>query len=420
MACSAGALAVLLLVGTLGLTRHAATFGAVSYAENTDTPPIDFARDIRPILSESCFVCHGPDPSSREASLRLDLPEGLFAARDEDSTAPVIPGDRDASELWRRIVEANPDDHMPPPDSGKALTPEQIDTIGRWIDAGAPWKGHWSFAPVLARTPPAVQDTAWPNNDIDNFVLARLESEGLTPSPRADRPTLLRRVSLDLIGLPPTPEEVEAFVADSAPDAFERVVDRLLASPRFGERWARVWLDQARYADTKGYEADRTRTIWPYRDWVVRAFNSDMPFDEFTIAQLAGDLLPEPTDDDLLATAFHRNTMNNDEGGTDDEEFRVAAVKDRVATTFQVFTGLTMTCAECHTHKYDPITQTEYYEAFAFFDQTADADRNDESPTRAFGTQDQQAALAALRAELASLEARIADAHGNVVHDLLA
>ncbi len=409
-AAAAGATAALLLSGTLGLARHAAAFRMAHSAERTDPPPIDFARDIRPILSENCFLCHGPDPSSREASLRLDIPEGLFTARDEDSTAPVIPGNRNASPLWQRIVETNPDDHMPPPDTGKALTSEQIDTIGRWIDAGAEWSAHWAFEPVLAHTPPAVQHESWPNNDIDRFVLARLESEGLTPAPRADRPTLIRRVTLDLIGLPPTPEEVEAFLADTSPDAFERVVDRLLASPRFGERWARVWLDQARYADTKGYEADRTRTIWPYRDWVVRAFNSDMPFDQFTIVQLAGDLLPEPTEDDLLATAFHRNTMNNDEGGTDDEEFRVAAVKDRVATTFQVFTGLTMSCAECHTHKYDPITQTEYYEAFAFFDQTADADRNDEAPTRAFGTQDQKAALEALRAEIASLETRIADA----------
>lgn len=399
-------MAAVLAVGALGLTRRAAP----PPLDAAGLSPIDFARDIRPILSENCFLCHGPDPSSREASLRLDIPEGLFEARDEDSTAPIIPGDRNASELWRRIVEANPDDHMPPPDSGKALTPEQVDTIGRWIDAGAAWTGHWAFEPVLDHTPPEVQNRAWPNNDIDRFVLARLESEGLTPAPRADRPTLLRRVSLDLTGLPPTPEEVEAFLADTSPDAYERVVDRLLASPGFGERWARVWLDQARYADTKGYEADRARTVWPYRDWVIRAFNDDMPFDRFTIAQLAGDLLPEPSEDDLLATAFHRNTMNNDEGGTDDEEFRVAAVKDRVATTFQVFTGLTMGCAECHTHKYDPITQTEYYEAFAFFDQTADADRNDEAPTHPFGTQDQQAALEALRAEMASLESRIADA----------
>lgn len=403
-ALAAGVVGIAALLGTLGLTRHARPVSI------SDAPAVDFARDIRPILSNNCFLCHGPDPSSREASLRLDTREGLFTARNEKSDAPVVPGDRAASPLWQRITTTSADDHMPPLDSGKSLTPAQLNTIGRWIDAGAPWKNHWSFEPPLEHTPPAVQDESWPASDIDRFVLARLESEGLTPSPRADRPTLLRRVSLDLTGLPPTPEEVEAFVTDNAPDAFERVVDRLLASPRFGERWARVWLDQARYADTKGYEADRSRTIWPYRDWVIRAFNDDMPFDEFAIKQLAGDLLPDATDDDLLATAFHRNTMNNDEGGTDDEEYRVAAVKDRVATTFQVFSGLTMACAECHTHKYDPLTQTEYYEAFAFFNQSADADRPDESPTHAFGTQDQQARLDALRAEAAALESRLESA----------
>lgn len=382
----------------------------VGPADGADAQAVDFARDVRPILSNNCFLCHGPDPSSREASLRLDTPEGLFHARNDKALPPVVPGDRGASPLWQRITSADPDAHMPPLESGKTLTPEQLDTIGRWIDAGAAWKNHWSFEPVLNHAPPVVWDESWPASDIDRFVLARLESEGLSPSPRADRPTLIRRVTLDLTGLPPTPDEVAAFVSDDAPDAFERVVDRLLASPRFGERWARVWLDQARYADTRGYEADRSRTIWPYRDWVIRAFNSDMPFDEFAVRQLAGDLLPDATDDDLLATAFHRNTMNNDEGGTDDEEFRVAAVKDRVSTTFQVFTGLTMACAECHTHKYDPITQAEYYEAFAFFNQSADTDTPDESPTHSFGTAAQQAELDALRAEIDSLEARLTEA----------
>ena len=369
---------------------------------------IDFARDIRPILSNNCYKCHGPDPSSREAELRLDIPEGLHAALDGGGT-PVAPGDRDASEVWRRITTADPDDHMPPPDSGKRLTPEQIALLGRWIDAGAPWGNHWSFEPILRHTPPEVRDEGWCANDIDRFVLARLESEGLSPSPRADRATLIRRVTLDLTGLPPTPEQVGVFLADDSPDAYERLVDSLLASPGFGERWARVWLDLARYADTKGYEADRGRIIWPYRDWVIRAFNDDMPFDEFTIRQLAGDLVPSATDDDILATAFHRNTMNNDEGGTDDEEFRVAAVKDRVATTFSVWNGLTIGCAECHTHKYDPITQTEYYRVYAFFNQTADADRMDESPTRAFGSDEQRSQLGAVTDEIGALEARIAE-----------
>lgn len=368
--------------------------------------PVDFATDIRPILSNNCYLCHGPDPSSREADLRLDTPEGLRAMLDAGMPS-VTPGDRDASALWHRVTTDDPDDHMPPPDSGESLTPEQIDALGRWIDAGAPWKNHWSFDPVLRHPLPDVGDGAWCENGIDRFVLARLESEGLSPSAPADRHTLIRRVTLDLTGLPPTLEEVDAFLADGSPDAYDKLVDRLLASPRFGERWARVWLDLARYADTKGYEADRGRTIWPYRDWVIRAFNDDMPFDEFTVRQLAGDLLPDATDDDILATAFHRNTMNNDEGGTDDEEYRVAAVKDRVVTTFSVWNGLTMNCAECHTHKYDPITQTEYYELFAFFNQTADADRPDESPTRAFGSAEQTAQLAEIESEIAGLASQI-------------
>ncbi|MCC7388015.1 MAG: DUF1553 domain-containing protein [Phycisphaerales bacterium] len=371
-----------------------------------DARAIDFSRDIRPILSNNCYLCHGPDPSSRKADLRLDTPAGLHATLDNGGT-PVTPGDRDASELWRRITAADPDDHMPPPDSGKHLTPEQIDLLGRWIDAGAPWKDHWSFEPILRHPLPDVQDEAWCRSDLDRFVLARIESEGLTPSPRADKHTLIRRVTLDLTGLPPTPEETDAFLADNAPDAYERLVDRLLASARYGERWARVWLDLARYADTKGYEKDAGRTIWPYRDWVIRALNDDMPFDQFTIKQLAGDLLPNPTDDDILATAFHRNTMNNDEGGTDDEEFRTAAVKDRLTTTFSVWNGLTMTCAECHTHKYDPITQTEYYQALAFFNQTADADRPDEEPTHPFGAAEQQARLAEIESEISDLKSQI-------------
>ena len=371
-----------------------------------EAPPIDFATDIRPILSNNCYLCHGPDPSSRKADLRLDTPEGLQAILDR-GIPPVTPGDRDASELWRRVTTDDPDDQMPPPDSGKALTADQIDMLRRWIDAGAPWKNHWSFEPILRHPLPDVQNEAWCENDLDRFILARLESEGLTPSPRADKHTLIRRVTLDLTGLPPTPEEVDSFLADDSPNAYDRLVDRLLASPAFGERWARVWLDLARYADTKGYEKDAGRIIWPYRDWVIRAFNDDMPFDEFTIKQLAGDLLPNPTDDDILATAFHRNTMNNDEGGTDDEEFRVAAVKDRVTTTFSVWNGLTMNCAECHTHKYDPITQTEYYEAFAFFNQTADADRPDEAPTRPFGSVEQTVQLAEIDSEVSDLKSQI-------------
>ncbi|MBK7406152.1 MAG: PSD1 domain-containing protein [Phycisphaerales bacterium] len=392
----AGVLLTGVAVGARGPRPEAAAAGSSG----------DLARDVRPILSNTCFKCHGPDPSARKAELRLDTAAGLVSAA-ESGKAPIAPGDRGASELWRRITTDDPEDRMPPPDSGRFLTPEQIATIGAWIDSGAKWKNHWSFEPVLRHPLPEVSDPAWCRNEIDRFVLARLDSEGLEHSPEADRATLIRRVSLDLIGLPPTPEEVDAFLADTAPGAYERVVDRLLASEHYGERWARVWLDLARYADTKGYEKDAGRTMWPYRDWVIRALNADMPFDRFTIDQLAGDLVPNPTDDELLATAFHRNTMTNDEGGTDNEEFRVAAVKDRVSTTMSVWTGLTMNCAECHTHKYDPLTQTEYYKMFAFFDQSQDADREDDAPTHAFGSLEQTARLAAIDAETAGLGRQI-------------
>ena len=396
-------------LGALALAAALGAWGsAVPPAANPGAEQIDFSRDVRPILSNSCFKCHGPDSGARKAGLRLDTAAGLNGAGDSGERA-VTPGDRGASEFWRRITATDPDDHMPPPDSGKVLTPEQVETLGRWIDAGAPWKNHWSFEPVLRHPLPEVSDPAWCRSEIDRFVLARLDSEGLHHSPEADRATLIRRVSLDLTGLPPTPEEVDAFLADGAPDAYERVVDRLLSSDRYGERWARVWLDLARYADTKGYEKDAGRTMWPYRDWVIRAFNADMPFDQFTIDQIAGDLLPGPTEDDLLATAFHRNTMTNDEGGTDNEEFRVAAVKDRVGTTMSVWTGLTMNCAECHTHKYDPLTQTEYYQMFAFFNQSRDADREDDAPTHAFGSVEQTRRLGEIRAERAGLAERIED-----------
>jgi len=369
---------------------------------------VDFAREIRPILSDNCFKCHGPDPGTREAGLRLDTSDG-WTAGGESGRPALMPGDPDASELVRRIDSSDPDERMPPPESGKQLTEAQREALRRWVEAGAPWARHWSFEPPFRPALPDVSDPAWCVNEIDRFVLARLESEGLRPSPEADRATLIRRVTLDLTGLPPTPGEVEAFVSDDSFGSYERVVDRLLASPRFGERWARVWLDLARYADTKGYEKDARRTMWPYRDWVIRALNEDMPFDEFTIKQLAGDLLPNPTDDDILATAFHRNTMTNDEGGTDDEEFRVAAVKDRVNTTMSVWSGLTAACAECHTHKYDPLTQTEYYRLYAFFNQTRDADRDDEAPTRGFAPAEEHERLDEIREHIASIEAQIAD-----------
>ncbi len=335
---------------------------------------VDFGRQIRPILSKNCFACHGPDESARQANMHLDTRDAATGA--SGSYAAIVPGDSASSRMVIRITSA--DTPMPP--MGARLTADEIELIKTWIDEGAAYDTYWAFEAPVRPELPEVKNTQWARNEIDRFVLARLEKEGLRPSPEADRYTLIRRVYLDLIGLPPTPEQVEAFVHDSSPDAYEKVVDGLFASPQYGERWARVWLDLARYADSKGYEADRLRTIWPYRDWVIRALNNDMRFDRFSVAQLAGDLLPVFSEDNLIATGFHRNTMTNDEGGTDDEEYRDLAIKDRVATTGQVWMGLTWGCAQCHNHKYDPISQKEFYQLYAFFNQTADSDSFEDTP----------------------------------------
>jgi hypothetical protein len=335
---------------------------------------VDYGREIRPILSKNCYACHGPDASSRQANMHLDTRRA--ATGEDGSHQAIIPGDSANSRVVVRIT--HPDLPMPP--SGGRLSAEEIALIKRWIDEGAHYDTHWAFEAPLRPELPEVKDTAWPRNEIDRFVLARLENEGLKPSPEAGRRILIRRVYLDLTGLPPSPGQVEAFVNDASPDAYENVVDELLASPHYGERWARVWLDLARYADSKGYEADRLRSIWPYRDWVIRALNDNMPFDRFTIEQLAGDLLPVFGQESLIATGFHRNTMTNDEGGTDDEEFRDLAIKDRVATTGQVWMGLTWGCAQCHSHKYDPLSHQEFYQLYAFFNQTADADKFEDTP----------------------------------------
>ncbi len=332
------------------------------------TPP-DFSREVRPILSSHCFKCHGQDAGSRKGNLRLDSREAALREGKSGATA-VVPGNAAASELVKRLLTTDEDEVMPPPSAKHPLTAAQKDILQRWVAAGAPYVEHWAFAAPQPTTPPTVQQTAWPQGSIDQFVLARLEKEGLSPSPEADRATLLRRVSLDLIGLPPTVEEAEAFINDASPAAYEALVDRLLASPRYGERWARRWLDLARYADTNGYEKDRPRSMWPWRDWVIRALNADMPYDQFTIAQLAGDMLPQATEDHLVATGFHRNTMLNEEGGIDPLEFRYHAMTDRVATTGSTWLGLTVGCAQCHTHKYDPIQHTEYFGMMAFLNNT--------------------------------------------------
>jgi len=336
---------------------------------------VDFQRDIRPLLAKRCFACHGPDANSRKANLRLDTREGATGMG--GGLTGIVPGSSAQSRVVARISHLT----RPMPPEGERLTSAQIEMIKKWIDAGALYRNHWSFDRPVRPDPPAVRHRGWLRNAIDHFVLAKLEQQRLNPSREADRRTLARRLSLDLIGLPPSPELVREFAADNHPDAYERLVDRLLAMPQYGERWARVWLDLARYADTQGYERDFRRSVWPYRDWLIRAFNANMPFDQFTIQQLAGDLLPSPSQDDLIATGFHRNTMTNSEAGSDDEEYRGLAVKDRVAVTGQVWMGLTWGCAQCHTHKYDPISHTEFYQLYAFLNQTEDADRYDDAPS---------------------------------------
>ncbi len=342
---------------------------------------VDFNRDVRPILAKNCFACHGQDEARRAKKLRLDVREAAIKPL-EDGDAAIVPGDVDSSELIERITTDDESLRMPPRKTGHRLTPAEVDTLKSWIGQGADYARHWALIPPTAQPLPPVRDGSWPRNGIDRWILARLESEGLKPSTEADPYTLLRRVSLDLRGLPPSPAEVERFINDRQPGAYERAVDRFLDDPAYGERWARMWLDLARYADSAGYGSDPLRPdIWPYRDWVIAAFNRNLPYDRFTLLQIAGDLAEHPSLDDRIATAFHRNTMTNTEGGTDDEEFRVVAIKDRVDTTMQVWMGLTAGCAKCHSHKFDPITQEEYYRLYAIFNQTADADRGDESPT---------------------------------------
>ncbi|MFN9721110.1 MAG: DUF1549 domain-containing protein, partial [Planctomycetota bacterium] len=337
----------------------------------------DFAREVRPILSKACFHCHGPDTETREADLRLDRPDGLFI--ESDGRTVVHRGHADQSELVRRIVSSDPDVVMPPADSGKSLTEQQKRVLVDWINAGAEWKEHWAFQPPVRPQVPEIlsESASWSRNEVDRFLLKRMESTGLKPAKAASPETLVRRIFLDLIGLPPTAEEARQWSArltaasgetssSSSDPAWNALVEHLLSRPEYGERWARSWLDLARYADTNGYEKDRPRSIWPYRDWVVQAINSDMPFDRFTVEQIAGDMLPDATTSQKVATGFHRNTMLNEEGGIDPLEFRFHAMTDRVATTGTTWLGLTTGCAQCHTHKYDPLTHREYYQLMAF------------------------------------------------------
>lgn len=330
--------------------------------------PVDFDRDIRPILSDKCYACHGPDIGSREADLRLDLREDLFR-KSEDATL-IVPGRPNDSHLFQRVTATDPDERMPPPDAKNELTTQEIRLLKQWITEGAKWKGHWAFEPVQRPRLPEVRQTDWPENPVDRFILARLESEALVPATAAAKERIFRAASFDLTGLPPLPEDVQQFVDDDAPDAWDRSVDRMLASPRFGERMAWDWLDAARYADTNGYQGDRERTMWPWRDWVVDAFNKNLPYDDFTVWQLAGDRLDEPSIEQKMATGFCRNHMINGEGGRIAEENRIEYIFDQVETTGTVWLGLTFNCCRCHDHKFDQLEQKDYYGLFAFFNQT--------------------------------------------------
>ena len=347
-------------------------------ASAADKPRVDFERDVLPLLKDRCFACH--DGRKHTSGLRLDVKARALKGGESGKPA-VVPGDSAKSELIRRI--ASTDDAVAMPFQMERLSAAQIQSLRNWIDAGAIWPDalagddpslrHWAFRPPIRPALPAVKEGKWVRNPLDAFILARLEKEGLKPSPEADRTTLIRRVTLDLTGLPPTPEEVDDFLKDDAPDAYEKVVDRLLASPHYGERWGRWWLDAARYADSDGYEKDKPRFVWFYRDWVVNALNKDMPYDRFIIDQLAGDLLPNATQDDIVATGFLRNSMINEEGGVDPEQFRMDAMFDRMDAVGKGVLGLTIQCAQCHDHKFDPLTQKEYYRLFAFLNNDFEA-----------------------------------------------
>ena len=340
----------------------------------------DFSRDIRPIFNQNCVACHGGVRQKNGVSFIFR--EGALG-KGKSGRRTIVPGHPDASELISRLTSHDPDVRMPY--HAPSLSPEQISLLRRWIAEGAQWSDYWAFVPPKPQPLPTVKQANWVRQPLDRFILARLDRESLSPSAAASKTELLRRVSLDLTGLPPTVDEQSAFLSDNSDNAYEHQVDRLLASPAYGERWASMWLDLARYADSMGYEADRRRPgVWAYRDWVVDAFNRNLPYDQFIVKQLAGDLLPNSTFQDRIATSFHRQTPNNQEGGTDDEEFRLVAVMDRVATTWSVLNGVTMNCVQCHSHPYDPIRHTDYYKSLAFFNTSNDADRDDDFPSVRF------------------------------------
>ena len=359
---------------------------------------VSFNEEIRPLLNERCVQCHGG--VKKQGGLSLLFRETALTELESGKRA-IVPGKPGQSEMLKRIMTDDPELRMPP--KGDPLTEEEIDLLSKWIDDGAPWETHWAFRNLENPAQPE-SESSWIRNGIDAFVWERLKAEELEPREEADRHTLIRRLSFDLTGLPPTPEAVQAFVNDQGPDAYEKLVDQLLASPQYGERWAGMWLDLARYADSKGYEKDHHREIWMYRDWLIKAFNEDMPYDQFTVEQLAGDLLPNPTADQYIATGFHRNTMNNNEGGVQNEEYRMAAVIDRVNTTWEVWNGISFGCAQCHDHPYDPFTQQEYYEYMDFFNNTKDEDTGDDAPYLKFYDEMAEEEIKAIRTWVTGLE----------------
>ncbi len=375
----------------------------------TPVKRIDFNRDIRPILSDNCFFCHGTDEKKRKAKLRLDTFDGATAKR--DGKPAIKPKDLDGSEIWYRINTTNADDHMPPAESNKKLTAAQIDTLKRWIQDGAPYKKHWAFEAPVKPELPQIKNAKWPKNEIDYFVAEKLEEKGLQPEAEASKEKLIRRVTFDLTGLPPTPAEVDAFLKDKRPEAYEAVVDRLLQSPHYGEQQARYWLDAVRYGDTHGLHLDNERSMWPYRDWVVKAFNENMPYNVFTLWQIAGDELPNATREQKVASGYNRCNVTTSEGGAIDDEFYVRYAVDRTETTAVVFMGLTAGCAVCHDHKYDPITQKEFYSMYAFFnnctERAMDGNAMDTPPSIRLPSAEETATMKKLAAEVADVRKEI-------------
>jgi mono/diheme cytochrome c family protein len=399
-------------IAVLHLVVVAACADSLSFGAEPARAKVDFNRDIRPILSNQCAKCHGPDPAERKGGtvgLRLDVREDALA--DLGGYAAIVPGHPEKSELFKRVVSTDEGEHMPPKGSGKQITQREIELLKRWIEQGAEYAQHWSYVKPVRPAVPEVQGSGVRiQNGIDAFIVAKLKEQGLGQSPEADRFALMRRVALDLTGLPPSDADMERVRGREGEWEKEYLayVDKLLESPRYGEHWAHAWLDLARYADSAGYADDPPRTIWPYRDYVIRSLNANKPLDVFTIEQLAGDLFEKPTEEQLTATAFHRNTLTNNEGGTQDEEFRNVAVVDRVNTTMAVWMGTTMACAQCHSHKYDPITQQEYFQFLAFFNNTEDADKKDESPILSQFTKEQEQQKEKWQAEIKKLEAELA------------